>query len=163
MATLPQAQTKASGGKGGTAFKEIFPEGGILVGFDVWQGPYAGAESVIFGFKPIYQTLSGRHRGKAQGKQTGELTTVEAKEGDAVTGASIRTGSVVDGLQVMYQKIDYFGFKLSASSSYKSDPLGGDGGARRISPLTTNGKPVVGIFGGAGLAIDRIGLIYVNK
>lgn len=164
MLEAPQDQTKTAGGSGGKDFKEVFPEGGILVGFDVWETTYGGAEKVVSAICPIYQTLSGRHRGKVQGStQNAEKITIEAKEGDAVASVQIRTGSVVDGLQLMYRKIDYFGFQLTASNSYRSDQVGGDGGSRRLSPLTTNGKPIVGIYGGKALVLDRLGLIYADK
>ena len=163
MADAPQGKTKEAGGDGGKAFQEVFPEGGILVGFDVWEGEYAGT-LVVHALCPIYQTLAGRQRGTVHGdKRGGKLVTVEAPEGNAVTGLHIRTGSVVDGLQLMYQKIDYFGYKLTASSSSKSEAVGGEGGKRRSMPLNTNGKPVVGIYGADGLAVDRIGLIYSDK
>lgn len=165
MAEAPQDQTKTAGGSGGKDFKEVFPDGGILVGFDVWQAPYGGAEKVIYAICPIYQTLAGRQRGKIQGSKpdNAEKTTIEAKDGDAVSSISIRTGSVVDGLQLQFRKIDYFGFQLTASNSYRSDTVGGDGGAKRLSPLTSNGRPIVGIYGGKALALDRIGLIYADK
>src|SRR5712671_4132171 len=34
--------TRKTGGHGGGSFTEIRPEGGILVGFDVWPGNWAG-------------------------------------------------------------------------------------------------------------------------
>lgn len=165
MAEAPQDQTKTAGGSGGKDFKEVFPDGGILVGFDVWQAPYGGAEKVIYAICPIYQTLTGRQRGKVQGSkpENAEKITIEAKEGDAVSSISIRTGAVVDGLQLQYRKIDYFGFQLTASNSYRSDVVGGDGGAKRLSPLSSNGRPIVGIYGGKALALDRLGLIYADK
>lgn len=159
LAAAAQDAVSPVGGQGGTAFKEVFPEGGILVGFDVWQGPYGDAKSVIKAICPIYQTVNGRHRGQVQGEKEGSLTTVEAKPGDAVVALSVRTGVVVDGLRVQFQKIDYFGFKLTASSSYKSEAIGGEGGSKQVFPITSNGKPIVGIQGGAGRCIDRIGLI----
>ncbi len=165
MAEAKHDQTKTAGGSGGKDFKEVFPDGGILVGLDVWQAPYGGAEKVIYAIGPIYQTLTGRHRGKVQGSKPAdaELTTLEAKDGDAVASISIRTGSVVDGLQLQYRKIDYFGFKLTATNSYRSDTVGGDGGARRLSPLSSSGKPIIGLYGGQALALDRLGLICADK
>lgn len=164
MAESPQGQTKTAGGSGGKDFKEVFPEGGILVGFDIWETSYGNAEKVISAICPIYQTMNGRQRGKMQGStQNATKITLEANEGDAVSAVQIRTGAVVDGLQLMYRKIDYFGFQLTASNSYRSDQVGGEGGNKRLSPLSTSGKPIVGIFGGKALVLDRLGLIYADK
>lgn len=155
--------TAVAGGKGGTPFKEVFPDGGILVGFDVWLGSWGTAETVVRAICPIYETLQGRHRGKVYGKKDGSPITVEANPGDAVSGINIRTGSVVDGLRVQFQKIDYYGFRLTGENSYKSEPLGGDGGSKRAYPITANGKPVIGIYGSSDVALDRLGFIVSNK
>jgi hypothetical protein len=163
IAGAPQAATPTAGSAGGTPFKEIFPDGGILVGFDIWQGPYSTIPSVIKAICPIYETAKGRQRGQVYGEKAGSPITVEAKPGDAVMALNVRSESVVDGLRVLFQKVDYFGFRLTAASSYKSDFVGGDGGTKRIFPITSNGKPVVGIHGAAAVCVDRIGFITADK
>lgn len=163
MTAAVQKQTTTAGGQGGALFKEVFPNGGVLVGFDVWQGPYGDAKSVIKAICPIYETAKGRQRGQVHGEKAGSPITVEAKPGDAVVALNIRTASVVDGLRVQFQKIDYYGFKLTAASSYKSDAIGGEGGNKRVAPLTSNGKAIIGIHGGSAICIDRIGFILADK
>jgi hypothetical protein len=163
MASAGQETTTAAGGEGGTAFTEVFPDGGILVGFDVWLGPYWDASSVVKAICPIYETDKGRQRGKVYGEKNGSPVTVEAKPGDAVAALNIRTSAIVDGLRVQFQKIDYYGYKLTAASSYKSQAIGGEGGTKRVFPLTSNGRPIIGIHGGAGICIDRLGFIVADK
>src|SRR4051794_13352466 len=63
--------TKKSGGGGGGAFMEIRPEGGYLVGLEVWEGDWAGHQ-IIRGIRGIFQTPSGRVRGANHGHTAGE-------------------------------------------------------------------------------------------
>jgi hypothetical protein len=163
MESAEQESTTTAGGQGGTAFKEVFPDGGVLVGFDIWLGPYWNAPSVVKAICPIYETAKGRQRGKVYGEKNGSPVTVEAKPGDAVTALNIRTSAIVDGLRVQFQKIDYYGYKLTAASSYKSDLIGGETGNKRVTPLTSNSKPIIGIHGASGICIDRIGFVVANK
>lgn len=162
MASAPQRETKPAGGMGGTPFKEIFPEGGILVGFDVWQGAYGNAQ-VVCGLTPIYQTLSGRHRGKLSGNKTASMVTIEARDGYAVAGMRVTTEGVIDALQLQFQQIDYAALNLTVMGPYKSDSVGGKGRGNHISPVSSNSKPVIGIFGSGAMCIDRIGLVYADR
>ncbi|MEI6071518.1 MAG: hypothetical protein WCS31_06980 [Verrucomicrobiae bacterium] len=149
---------------GGTPFKEIFPEGGILVGMDVWRGYYGNAEAVC-GLSPIYQTASGRQRGQIYGNKTGPMVTLEARDGYAVAGVRAGTETVVQSLQLQFQQIDYKTFNLTAIDPYKSDPVGGKSKGNRANPtlILTGSKPIIGIIGSSGMCIDRIGLIYADR
>ena len=160
----PPHETKPTGGMGGTPFKEIFPEGGILVGLDVWCGNYGNAV-VVCGFSPIYQNLSGRHRGKFYGNKTGTMVTLEARDGYAVAGVRVVAEGVVGSLQLQFQQIDYKTFNLTAVDPYKSEPAGGKSRSSRAnSTLILPGtKPITGIFGSCEVCIDRFGLIYADR
>lgn len=164
IASAAPHETKPAGGMGGTPFKEIFPEGGILVGLDVWCGNYGNAE-VVCGLSPIYQTQSGRHRGKFYGNKTGSMMTLEARDGYAVAGVRAVAGGVVESLQLQFQQIDYKTFKLTSVDPYKSDVAGGKSRKSRANPtlILPGTKPISGIFGSCAMCIDRIGLIYADR
>jgi len=155
-------ETKKSGGHGGGEFTEVRPEGGLLVGFEVWRGNYAG-HLVIRGIRPIFQTAAGRLKGKGHGNVKGEPgVTVEAKEGYAVAAIEARGGDRLDGFEVLFWKIPPSMWRLNAEGSYKSEWIGGKGGGKSRHPLGSNGQPVLGIFGASGAEVDRMGLIYAE-
>ena len=151
--------TKKVGGHGGTDFFEVSPEGAILVGFELWEGDYYG-HRIIRGIRPIFQTAHGRVPGKVHGKQHGQPTKVEAKDGYAVAATEARGGDRLDGIQVLFWKIHGFDVSLDAEGSYKSDWIGGGGGRKALHPLSSNGSPVIGISGASGDDVDRVGLVY---
>ena len=163
MVSAQQHEAKTAGGMGGTPFKEVFPNGGILVGLDVWHGGFHNAE-VICGLAPIYQTISGRSRGKQYGNITGTKVTLEARDGYALAWISAYVGGdVVRALQLQFQKIDYSAFNLSTVSPYKSDLVGGKGRDNHLHPISSNSKPAIGIFGSGAMCIDRLGIIYAYE
>jgi hypothetical protein len=155
-------KTKKSGGGGGGSFAEVLPDGGIVVGFDVWQGSWAG-HRIIRGVRPIFQTAIGRVRGKSHGNTPGKPSvTVEANEGYAVAALEAKGGERLDGFQVLFWKIRPTMMRLDADGAYKSEWIGGEGGGKAKHPLSSDGRPVLGISGASGADIDRLGLIYAG-
>jgi hypothetical protein len=159
MAAATPAQTKAAGGSGGGEFYVVGDEGGVLIGFDLWIGSYGG-HTVISAICPIFQNASGVYRGRVCGTKRGSPTTVQAYPGYAVQGIHIRSGHRVDGIDVIFWKIDYAHLKLTGNGGYKSQLVGGEGGSKRRTPLAGGGRPVIGIYGGCGAELDRLGLVY---
>lgn len=154
--------TKKSGGHGGGAFAEVRPEGGILVGLELWQGDYFG-HLVIRGVRAIYQTATGRVRGAGHGNIHGEpAARIEAKDGYAIAAIEPRGGDRLDGLQALIWKIHPTTSRLDAEGAYKSDWVGGHGGGKKRHPLSSDGRPVLGITVASGDQVDRLGLIYVE-
>ncbi len=158
LAIAPRMKTKAIGGPGGGRFEAFKAEGGVLVGLEVSTGSYAG-HTVISGIRPIFQTLAGRVKGERYGAGGETTVTLEAREGYAVSQVNISGGDRLDGLELQYWRIAAGSGGLDAAGAYKSEWVGGKGGAKARSPLSGNGNPVVGVFGGAGSEIDRLGLI----
>lgn len=154
--------TKKIGGGGGGRFFEVSPEGGILVGFDVWTGDWSG-HKIIRGIRPIFQTARGRVPGQRHGVANGNPVRVEAKEGYAVAAIEARGGDRLDGFEILYWKIHPSDINLDAEGSYKSEWIGGGGGHRFRHPLTSNGNPVIGIAGASGEDVDRLGLVYYDR
>lgn len=165
-ATLSAAQgsspgkTSTVGGPTGDEYLEMAPPGAVLVGFDVWTGNYRNS-LVIRGICPIFQSGNERSRGSKYGTCSGAPTTIEPKPGFAVGGIDAKGGVRVDGFQAIFMRINYFGFALASAGSYKSEWVGGKGG--RESRLVPNEKPIIGIFGGKGAEIDRIGLLFYDR
>lgn len=153
-------RTATVGAPTGVEYAELPPAGGVLVGFDLWKGNFRRF-LVVSGIRPIFQTATGRVRGKTYGSEGGNLTTVEAKDGFAVAGIEVKGGERVDQLRVAFMKINYTGFNLDSVGAYKTEWIGGSGGGRE-QRLIPNQKPVVGIFGGSGRDLDRLGLIYLD-
>jgi hypothetical protein len=155
-------KTDNVGAATGGAFSETYPDGGILVGFDVWTGDY-GPNLVIRGIRPVFQTARGRVRGKGHGNTRGQPDAViEAKEGYAVAALEARGADRLDGFKVLFWKILPFDVSLDADGSYQSDWVGGLGGAKGRHQLSSDGHPVIGISGGAEDQITRLGLIYLS-
>lgn len=155
-------QTRKVGAMGGDAFAEVYPDGGLLVGFDVWLGDY-GSHRIIGGIRPVFETAGGRARGQSHGTTNGNPDVViEAKEGYAVAGLDARGGDRLDGFKVLFWKIHELDVSMDAEGSYQSAWVGGQGGSKP-HPLSSNGQPVLGISGGSGVAVDRLGLIYARS
>jgi hypothetical protein len=155
-------KTKKMGGLSGDKFVDVLPEGALLVGFEVWQGAPRG-RMIIRGIRPIFQTAKGRAPGTLHGKEDGELTRVEAKDGYAVAAIEARGGARLDGLQVLFWKIHMFDVSLVPEGEYRSEWIGGKGGHPSLHPLGANGKPVIGISGASAEDVDSLGLIYCQK
>jgi hypothetical protein len=156
-------KTKKSGGSGGGAFAEVRPEGAYLVGFDVWEGDWSG-HRIIRGMRAIFQTATGRIRGSGHGHTSGHPSkVVEANEGYAVAAMEVRGGDRLDGFQLLFWKIRPAMWRLDADASYRSDWIGGSGGGKARNALSSDGRPVLGIFGASGSDMDRLGLIYLPK
>ncbi len=165
IAAMPHVQTGAAGAMGGKDFSLIQPEGGVLVGFDLWQGMYY-RELVVGGIRPIFQTGKGRVRGPTFGKGDGNPDkTLEANEGFAVAAVeAVDDKRQVTGLLLQYKRIHYTGFDLEGNGAYKSEWFGQEVG-KKVKPkrLDTNGKPALGIFGAADTLLYRVGLIYLDR
>ena len=154
-------KTRTVGSPTGIEYADTAPEGkGLIVGFDFWTSNY-GQTLVVNGVCPIYLTPKGKVRGKKRGYVIGNLVTVEARDGFAVSGVAVKGGDRMDQVQVEFMRIDYAKQSLEPATLYKSAWTGGKGG-RRERQLTGNGKPVLGIHGASGDALDRFGLLYVE-
>jgi len=155
----PAAQTKTVGSPTGLVFSDTLEGGGVIVGFDFWTSNYSGRILVVNGVCPIYQNSKGRLRGKPHGNRIGNLTTVEAREGYAVSGLTAKAGDRLDRVQVEFMRINFATLNLEPATIYKSNWVGGTN-SRYERHLTGGGKPIIGIFGAGGDELDRFGLLY---
>lgn len=148
----------AIGGKSHEQWQEIAREGGYLVGLEVGSGGWFQF-NVTGGIRPIFATATGQRRGKKRGNSDGKA--IIAKEGYAVGGLMVRSGEVVDSIQIVFMRVNPDGLTLNAQDTYLSEWLGGGGkgGGREIS---ARGRLVVGVTGQTGDVVEGIGLVYLR-
>ena len=139
-----------------SAYDDRPVQDGILVGFDVGVGDFAGGDTV-YALRPVYRTprglVSGEDIGLFADVQDGKrklktkvLRTVRlrARPGYAVAGLNVRTGLNIDGLSLTYMRIE--GTRLAPRWVETSEWVGDrDGGSP--SEIVGDGSPIVGVFG----------------
>jgi hypothetical protein len=157
----PHARTACGGGQSGKDFAETQPEGGVLVGLEVWKGEYFRA-LVIAGIRGIYRTDKGRVRGQIFGRGNGDPdATLVANNGDSPI---IRVDLVDDREQVIAMRVAF-------SNNQESPWIGRDVPKnlpankmpKNLRTFHLNGpswKGALGIYGGADGVLFRFGLIY---
>src|SRR5204862_313451 len=87
--------TKIVAGLAGDPFRDEAPKGSILVGLQIGLGK-AGANDYVSALQPTYQTPAGPVAGTQIGSSAKRAATVQAKDGYAVSGLSVKSGSQVD-------------------------------------------------------------------
>ena len=155
------SKTDTAGSPTGTDFSDTHASGGILVGFDLWKSNFQN-NLIVGGICPIFQTASSRVRGPKRGRTNGTPVTIEAKPDFAVAGIVVKSGGRVDGLEVVFMRVNHAGVGLDSAGSYKSEWFGGRKGGRETR-LVPNQQPIIGIFGGSGGGLDRLGLLYYDR
>ena len=146
-------------GKKSAQWQDIYPEGGILVGFEVKKGAWFQF-SVAKGVRPIYRTATGLQRGAQRGP-AGKDQEVIAKDGYAVGGVLVRLGSVLDAFQVVFMKVKPDGLTLDPADRYVSEWLGGNSG--KAIELSTRGRVAIGITGSMDKdTVEALGLVGVK-
>jgi hypothetical protein len=147
-AVLAPAQPQSSGkkitkvvGGGGPAAEERAPGDGLLVGFELSLGKFVDRD-VIRSLRPIYRTAEGKEvKGKQYGTPEGKVLRTRARAGYSVGGVQVRTGLLIDGLSVIYMKVD--GDRLDRDDTYQSAWVGNNFGGSP-STLAGDGTAVVG-------------------
>lgn len=143
------------GGEGGGRYEDVAPGGGVLVGFRIRSGDFAG-HHVITGLQPIFRNMRGVHHGAVHGPE-GELPEKEeAREGYAIGALRLHHGDRVDGFEIIFMRIT--GNRLDPKDSYTGRWWGGKGSGGPTE-LIAGGLPVVGVLGGSGEEVDSLGLI----
>jgi hypothetical protein len=136
-------ETTIMGGGFDPAFKDSAPEGGRLIGFEIGLGKFLDYD-VIRAFRPIYWSPTGESFGAQHGTDTSRVIKVKAKDGYAVGGVVAKAGLTMDGLAVIFQRVE--GDHLSTVDSYESEWVGGPGGGVKTM-LGNTGAFVTGIIG----------------
>ena len=151
------AETKIYG-ESKNPWRDVANQGGYIVGFETSTGQW-WQHQVLGEMKPIFETLDGPTEGARRGGGSGEVTL--AKEGYAVGGLSIRSGDVVNAVQIIFMRINPDGMSLDTKDSYRSEWLGGKGGGKP-NDIDSRGHLIVGVTGKTGDIIDGLGLVYLR-
>jgi hypothetical protein len=131
------------GGSFDTEFKDVAPEGGLLVGFEIGQGKYFNRD-MIRAAKPIYRVGDKEIFGEQRGTQVKNLITLKAKAGYAVGAIAVKHGLGFDGMSITFMKV--VDGKLDPKDSYESEFVGSD--ENKIpTRIGGDGTPVIGIVG----------------
>ena len=153
-------RSRTIGGEKGNPFAIIREDGALLTGFAFHVGGYEG-NTVVQAVQPIFTTAEGKVRGPMLGTPVGAGIAVEARDGFAVAGLAGRGGHVLDGLEVRFMRIKDGRAALDPADTYASDWIGGLGGEAEVL-LGGDGRPVIGIFGQAGVYFDALGLVQAQ-
>jgi hypothetical protein len=141
-----------AGSNRGFAFGSVSPEGGILVGLRFAQGSSFGG--AIHAIQPIYQVGDRYEIGKRHGKSGGTMSTVLARPGYAIGGLNVRSGLVLNAVQVIFCEVD--GYELDLKKHYLADWVGTKGGTGY--QLHSPGKIAVGVVGTMEDSLHSFGL-----
>ena len=127
------------------AFRELAPEKGLLIGFEVSLGPiFPLKQEFVKAIRPIFRAGEEEVFGKQYGEDLNRVIVVKAQPGYAVGGMTIRTSQFVSGLSVVFLRVR--DGKLDPKDSYKTDWIGErTGGSERV--IRADGTPVIGLAG----------------
>ena len=143
----------------GERFRETGPNGGLLVGLRVGYMNTRGCLK-ISSVQPIFQAGSSYIEGARQGVAVPAETTVVAKPGYAVGGVNVRSGLLVDAIQLVFMK--YENGQLDPAESYVSAWLGDTRGGFPKS-VSGQGKIVAGIHGATNQhKVNELGLVVAE-
>lgn len=131
------------GGAFDPEFKDVAPDGGLLVGFEVGFGESFGRE-MIRAVRPIYRAGGRETVGEQYGTQLAKLVTLKARDGYAVGAIAVKHGLGFDGMSVTFMKV--VDGKLDPKDSYESEFVGSDEN-KTPTKMTGAGVPAVGIVG----------------
>jgi hypothetical protein len=134
----------------------ISPEnGGLLVGFDI----SLNSSNRIVAFRPIFHTLKGKINGPTAGTTDVKNIRVVARKGYAVGAISLKTGSYIYGMGLVFQGITEKG--LDPSKQYLSDWIGS--GTTSTRTIGGDGKPIIGIYGHYSTKVTALGIVTAPK
>jgi hypothetical protein len=137
----------------------IQPHGGLLVGFKVGLGGYAG-HTIVRGLQPMFLTGSGTTPGQRYG-QVNPTQDVIAPPGYAVGGIEIKEGDRLDGFRLKFMRILPDTLALDIRDTQMSDWIGGGGGSTP-QEIEGNGKMIIGIAIKSGADVDRLSLVQLK-
>lgn len=146
------------GGAFDPIFKELAPDGGLLVGFEIGTAQAFG-HNMTRAAKPIYRVGDKESFGEQRGTQLGNVVTLKAKPGYAVGAVSVMSGLGFDGIKLTYMKVA--NGKLDPADSYDSEYVGSDQ-KKALTKLGGDGTPVIGVVGKTN-AKDLTGLGILLK
>lgn len=133
------------GGGFDAEFKDMAPEGGLLVGFEIGTSNVFNRD-MIRSIKPIFRVGEKETVGMQHGTDVKNVVTVKAKPGYAVGTIAAKHGLGFDGMSITFMKVTTDG-KLDPKDSYESDFVGTDEKKNPTKINNVGGVPVIGIVG----------------
>jgi hypothetical protein len=124
-------------------FKDMAPEGGLLIGFEIGLGIRFNRE-MIRTARPIYLVGEKEILGDQHGTQPQNPVKLKAKSGYAVGAIAVKHGLGFDGMSITFMKI--VDGKLDPKDSYESEYVGTNE-KKPTTKLGGTGTPVIGIIG----------------
>jgi hypothetical protein len=150
--------SKNSGGNGGNAFEEIFPNGGILVGLRTSYMPREN-DWCVRSIQAVYETPDGEyHSGITHGSPGREWAEDIAPAGYAVGQIEVVSGELLDGLCMKFMHIGPNSLEddgIDNFNTYRGKQMN----QNTAVLLGNKGRPIIGLRGRAGDGIDAIGVI----
>ena len=142
----------------GTAFHDIGPDHGVLIGLEYSTGPTPQGGTAIHSLTPLYLRAAGKTHGTLRGtlKPGSPATVLEARPGFAVAGIEARGTAGLEAFRITFMR--YENGALDPAERYTTKWIGSDGAAPGTR-LRTDTRPIVGIYGKAGALIGEFGLI----
>ncbi len=150
--------SRSYAGRDRDGFRDVGPEGSVLVGVQVTYIERFGGPKVR-SVQPVYRSNKAHYLGLAYGEIVGPVTSVVAKQGYAVGGLVTHTGLTVDGFRMVFMKVD--GDRLDPNDSYES-PWIGDAEGGSPGQVFSNGALVVGLQGRASKEVNALGLTVLK-
>jgi S1-C subfamily serine protease len=130
----------------GPEFRELAPEGGVLIGLELRLREDFG-KYLVRQARPIYQVGDKEVMGEQRGATDGPTVTLKAKPGYAVGALIAKHGLAIDGLSLVFMRIK--GKRVDPADSYESDWAGSSPPEMQASRLEGGGQPAVGLIGRA--------------
>ncbi len=142
----------------GTAFHDLGPDRGVLIGFEYTTSVTEAGTMAIQSMTPLYVRAAGKARGVLRGKPKpgNPATVLEARPGFAVAAVEARGSSFLEGFQVTF--VRYENGALDRSEQYTSKWIGGES-KLPLKRLFTDTRPIVGIYGRGTPDLNEFGLI----
>ena len=134
--------------------RDVPKKGMPLIGFRGNTGGWFQF-TVLGSLQPLFLSPSGPVPGIKRG-HADTRPEIVARDGYAVGAIMVRSGEVVDGLQIIFMRIKTDGLSLDPQDSYVSDWLGKAGGGAQ--ELSGKGKLVIGITATSVTSSNRWGL-----
>ena len=116
--------------------------------------------TVLGSLRPLFLSPSGAIQGGSKHGHAEEGREIIAREGYAVGAILVRSGEVIDGLQVVFMRMKPDGLSLDPQDFYVSDWLGKEGGGAQ--ELSGKGKLIIGITATSNDAVESLGLVYLK-
>jgi S1-C subfamily serine protease len=130
----------------GPEFRELGPEGGMLIGFELGLRKEHGRDAVRSA-RAIYRVGDNEVFGDKRGNVPGALKSLKAKTGYAIGAISVKSAIVIEGFAVTFMKVK--DGRLDPTDAYESEWFGDNPATRQANKLEGGGSPIVGLVGRA--------------